>query len=166
MHSDVSELPEDFNLVKIHSQPIEIRDQKLGAKAHDFNNLLLNAVDEALSSLGESLKTAIYFHLENTFHIKRQEIPKRIEVFTIALEDIFGLGAKLLEVQIMKNLHAKIGGKNERIEILAEPELLTFSNYVCLIKQKFEDASKNGKEIERVNARNQRATKRAKISQP
>lgn len=167
MNSEVTELPEDIILLKTHNQPIEIKDQKLRkAKAQEFNSLVLNAVDKALSSIGESPKTAIYFHLENTFHIKKQELPQKIEAFTIALEEIFGLGAKFLEVQIMKNLHAKIGGENERLEILAEPELLTFPNYVYLIKQNFEDASKNGKEIERVNARNQRATKRSKVSQP
>lgn len=75
----------------------------------DFETLLLNAVDEGLSVLGESSKEAIYFHLDISFNIKKNEIPYKIEAFTNAIEKIFGLGANFLKILIMKRLHEKIG---------------------------------------------------------
>ncbi len=75
----------------------------------EFENLFLEAVDESLSSLGDSAKQAIYYHLEESFRLKRQEIPDRIDEFATAMERIFGYGAKLLQIQIMKRLHEKVG---------------------------------------------------------
>jgi len=40
-----------------------------------FNLIMLEAVDEALSFLGESAKRAFYYHLEEKFKIRREEIP-------------------------------------------------------------------------------------------
>src|SRR3990170_3829349 len=85
-------------------------------------------------------------HLQNkTFNIKKQEIPHRIEDFTSALEEIFGLGAIHLEISFMKHLHAKIGGVYECIE----PKDFTFITYVQMIKQNLEYTSKNEKEVEK-----------------
>ena len=118
-----------------------------------FKELLLEAIDEALSSLGETPKIAIYFHIDKTFNIKKQEIPHRIEDFTSALEEIFGLGAIHLEISFMKHLHAKIGGVYEWIE----PKDFTFPTYVQMIKQNLEYTSKNEKEVEKSNECNQMA---------
>jgi hypothetical protein len=118
-----------------------------------FDDLLLEAINEALSSLGETPKTAIYFHLEKTFNIKKQEIPHRIEDFTSALEEIFGLGAMHLEILFMKHLHAKIGGVYEWVE----PKDFTFPTYVHMIKQNLVYKSENGKEMEKVNECNHMA---------
>jgi len=75
----------------------------------DFDKLLLEAVDEGLSSIGESSKHAVYYHLEKGFNLKRNEIPSRIAEFEAAIEKIFGLGANFLEILIMKRLYEKIG---------------------------------------------------------
>ena len=74
-----------------------------------FEELLLEAIDEGLSSLGKTCKPFIYFHLEKKFKISKKDIPFRIEDFAEAIEDIFGLGAKLLEIRIMKILFSKMG---------------------------------------------------------
>jgi len=92
-----------------------------------FRKLLLEAVDEALSSLGDSVKQAIYFHLERRFNIKKQEIPDRIEEFTNAIEEIFGLGAKLLEIRIMKNFYEKDG---HTLKYFPEKDELLFAEYM------------------------------------
>ena len=75
----------------------------------DFDRLMLEAVDESLSSLGDSAKQTIYFHLETTFNIKKGDIPHRIEDFDDAMEKTFGLGFKFLEILIMKHLYEKVG---------------------------------------------------------
>jgi hypothetical protein len=73
-----------------------------------FEQILLDAIDEALSSLGENVKTTVYFNLEDVYRIKKQDIPSRVSDFSGALEQLFGLGARYLEMLFMKNLHAKI----------------------------------------------------------
>lgn len=98
--------------------------QKLTTKSVDFDKLLLSAIDEALSSLGESVKQSIYFHIENKFSVSRSDIPENLNQFQGGLEKIFGTGAQFIEILIMKNLHAKIGvplmmGKRKRLEFIA-----------------------------------------------
>ena len=100
-----------------------------------FDKLLLEAVDEGLSSLGESSKQAIYFHLARSFNIRRNNIPSKIEVFAEAIEKIFGLGANFLEALIMRRLYEKIGGVFE----WKEPEELVFTEYVMAAKRSFEE---------------------------
>ena len=92
-----------------------------------FEEVLLEAIDESFSWLGESEKQAIYFFLEKRYKISKQEIPYRIEEFTEAIEDIFGLGAKLLEIRIMKNLFSKMGYS---FPYLHTQEGLEFTKYI------------------------------------
>ncbi len=79
----------------------------------DFGKILLSAVEESLSSLGDSSKQAIFFHLESSFKIKKEEIPSEISRFAKALEGIFGPGASYLEMLIEKKLYDKVGLKFE-----------------------------------------------------
>jgi hypothetical protein len=103
-----------------------------------FCKMLLEALDEAFSSLGESIGDAMYFHLKKTFGIRRNEIPFRIDDFSDALERVFGIGARHLEISIMKRLHAKA-----KIEykldlpkwVVSE---LTFKEYIRSVKRSFE----------------------------
>lgn len=100
----------------------------------DFEKLLLEAVDEGLSWLGESSKRAIYFYLETSFNIKRREVPCRIEDFATAIEKIFGSGAKIIEIHIMKHLHEKAGQVSEWNQ---EQEDVVFTDYVAAARQSF-----------------------------
>lgn len=59
--------------------------------------------------LGESVRGAIYYHIERTFHIRREQIPKRLEAFHEALQGMLGEGAMVVERLIAKNLYAKLG---------------------------------------------------------
>ena len=93
----------------------------------EFDTLLLEAVDEGLSSVGDSSKQAIYFHLEKTFRIEKEEIPLKIEDFAEAIEKIFGLGANFLEILIMKHLYSKIGQDSGQLEPVSD---FSFREYV------------------------------------
>jgi len=93
---------------------------------------LLNAIDEALNSLGESVKQSIYFHIENKFSVTRNEIPRNLQGFQVGLEKIFGTGARFIEILIMKNLHSKIGRP-----LIMESEQLEFVEYVDVAKEGF-----------------------------
>jgi len=93
----------------------------------------LEAVDEGLSSLGDSAKQAVYFHLEETFDINKRDIPSKIEEFAFAIEKIFGLGAKPIEVLIMQRLYDKVGGIVE----YSEHKDLVFTEYIRAARQRF-----------------------------
>lgn len=97
----------------------------------EFNQLFLSVIDETLSALGESAKTAIYFHIEQKFSIKRQDIPLRINDFDHAITTLFGVGSKPLELMLMQRLHARVKGECEPIDA----EDFTFSNYIKMVKQ-------------------------------
>jgi hypothetical protein len=79
-----------------------------GSRKDNFEKLLIEAVDTVFSSMGDSCKQALYFHLKHCYNIIKQEIPQRIEDFADALEEIFGLGAKLIEIEIMRALFTKV----------------------------------------------------------
>ena len=72
-----------------------------------FKVALMEAIDEGLSAFSTLNKQEIYFHIENIFKIKKDEIPYKIEDFVDAIEQIFGIGAKLIEIRIIEALHKK-----------------------------------------------------------
>ena len=104
----------------------------------DFEKLMLEAIDEGLSSLGESSKQAIYFHLEKTFNLRREEIPDRVSAFSQAIENIFGAGAGCLEILIMKRLYEKVGG----ILRWDKKKGFSFVEYVTIAKRSFREKSR------------------------
>jgi hypothetical protein len=106
-----------------------------------FQKLFLSSVDDALSSLGESAKQSIYFHLENKFKIQRDEIPSHLDDFESGLERIFGAGTRYLEILIMKKLYENIGSK-KRIMKLDEGKDFNFLDYVKAAENAFEKGKK------------------------
>jgi hypothetical protein len=104
----------------------------LATKLREFDKLLLSAIDEALTSLGDSVKQSIYFHIENKFSVARSEIPENLVEFQGGLEKIFGAGARFIEILIMKNLHSKIGRP-----LIMESEQFEFVKYVDAAKEGF-----------------------------
>jgi len=75
-----------------------------------FNAAIIEAVEESFSLFSASVKNAAYLHLEKAFKIKKQEIPSRIEDFADAMEQMFGVGAKLIQIRIIEALHKRIKG--------------------------------------------------------
>lgn len=98
-------------------------------KKEEFENLFMEAVDEGLKSLGESVRHMIFFHLENLYSIKRQDIPKKPEAFAEGLEKIFGVGALVLEKVIVKTLYSKLGLKYEEQKDFVYRLLKRFKNH-------------------------------------
>jgi len=101
------------------------------AENNKFEEILLEAIDEGLSLLGESPKQAVYFHLETAFNMKRHAIPHRIEEFTDAIEKLFGAGAKIIEIKIMKCLFKKVG---YNFKHYPKQKSLTFKDYITAVK--------------------------------
>ncbi len=91
----------------------------------EFVSVLNEALDEALTNtLGNSAKHVILFHLEKKYRIRREEIPRRLNEFVSGLEGILGVGARVIERNVLERLFEKCGLEFE------EKADFGFSDYV------------------------------------
>jgi len=111
-------------------EKFETRETNATSK-NDFEQSLTDAVENVFSSLGESCKQTIYFHLENHYNIDRKKIATKIEDFADALEEMLGSGAKLIEIEIMKALFSKA----QTFKYSPKQETLSFTNYLKNLSQ-------------------------------
>jgi len=74
----------------------------------NLEKILLEAVDEGLLVPGEIVRAAIYERRERSYQVKRGEIPEKLETFHLALEDLLGNSAKVIEKLIAKSLHRRL----------------------------------------------------------
>ena len=109
-----------------------------------YSEILLDAIDTAFSSLGQNVKTSIYFHLETKFGLPKQDIPDRTDDFIEALERIFGGASKQLEILIMKNLNEKVNCDYKWVGPKWLVPDLTFKKYLTLVKLCIEGQSGTG----------------------
>jgi hypothetical protein len=116
---------------------LQLRKKKRKLCEGSFEAIIIEAVDEVFSSFGHSCKQAIYFQLENTFKIKKEEIPLKIEDFANAIEQIFGIGAKFIEMKIIEVLHEKTQG----FMYFPKKEDLVFTEYVASLRRFFMNAN-------------------------
>ena len=72
-----------------------------------FEQTLLEIIDATLSWLDSVVRETVYLYLEEEYKIRKEEIPNRLEEFLMALETLFGQGAKLVQIQMMKELYHK-----------------------------------------------------------
>ncbi len=69
--------------------------------------LTYQSIDESLSILGEASKSAIYYHLEHSYGMKKTDIVGRSEEFYSFLESIFGSAAAPLQTLLFKRANQK-----------------------------------------------------------
>jgi hypothetical protein len=81
-----------------------------------FTKVLLAAIEEGLSSLGDSPREAIFYHLEASFQLKKEDIPLNLTDFKQALMRIFGPGAPYIEKIITKSFYEKMGLNLEDVQ--------------------------------------------------
>ena len=131
------------------SQKPQGQREKIGLKndadynERKFEDILQEAIDEGLSILGESAKQAVYNYLNKTFKMNADDIPYRIEEYILAIENIFGTGAKIIQIQTMKKLYQKVG---QPIEMYPEQKSLRFIEYVETMKLEKELREKTRKQ--------------------
>lgn len=102
-----------------------------------LDKTILEAIDESLASFGESVRKNFYLQLQNDYHIEKQDIPSKIDEFTLAIEEIFGAGAKLIEMKIMETLHMKMQG----FLYISKNKDLIFKDYMQSICYSFAKAT-------------------------
>ena len=73
-------------------------------------SFLPETIDEALSGLfSEKVRDAFYEKLRNTYSLRKEEIPNRLDDFIIALQRLFDGAAKPIERAIAKRLYMRLG---------------------------------------------------------
>ncbi len=107
-----------------------------------FGALLLESIDQAFSTLGQTVKLSIYFHLESKFALPKQDIPDRIEDFSSAMEKIFGQASVPLEILIMKCLNEKIKGHYQWVGPKWLVPDLTLEKYLKIARLSMENRGK------------------------
>jgi len=96
-----------INSAKQSATCVQIRKNQKQSE-EEFKAIIIESVDESLASFCNLNKQAVYLHLEEKFNIKKEEIPRKMDKFTDAMEQMFGIGAKLVEMRIIKALHKRI----------------------------------------------------------
>lgn len=95
-----------------------------------LNEIILRAIDLGLLDLGEGTRHTIYYHVERIQHLKREEIPRRMEEFHEALEKLLGAGTRAVEKLIVRNLYDILGCE------LIENNSWTLLDYVRDVSQR------------------------------
>ena len=105
---------------------LQLRKKDHKPRENSFETAILDAVDAGFAPFGRFGKQVIYLHLESTFKIKKQAIPYKIQEFSDAIEQIFGTGAKLIQIRIIEALHER----NQDFVHFPKKGELAFTEYV------------------------------------
>lgn len=133
--------PYEFN-GENNSIIIETTEDKIDSLKSEFDIFLGEAIDETLSSLGKSVRNAIYQHLQNDFGIEKKEIPSQIDRFSDIIHRIFGLGATRLEIKFMETLYSKIKCNDQSKKYEFPPSEwmqkdMNFTQYVYYVRNNY-----------------------------
>jgi len=114
----------------IEMPQVSLNEKNTETHNRNFEILLTKAVDNAFSSLFHSQKQNLYSHLSRCYGISRQDIPYAVDDFINVLQEIFGSGAKLIEIEMMKSLHALV----KNFTFAPHQSDLSFTEYIRAIR--------------------------------
>ena len=75
----------------------------------DIRKVILEAVDEALGTLGESARQTIYWHIDRKYKLRREDIPEKLQALPLALDSLLLAGGRVVERLIAQSLCKKFG---------------------------------------------------------
>ena len=100
-------------------------------KVGNVDDLLLNAIDETLRQIFREAGTKVIFdYMENKYHLKREEIAEKPEVFSIGLQKLLISAAQVIEALILKNSYHKAGLK------FIDKKGYEFPDYISELREK------------------------------
>jgi len=73
------------------------------------SDVLMCAVEQGLSSLGESVAQVIFYNIDKRYSLKRRDIVEKPNRFVEALQSIFGSGAETIQKLIIQSICAATG---------------------------------------------------------
>jgi len=96
-----------------------------------LDELLLSVVDETLKQVfREAGAKVIYDYLGNKFHLERDEIAEKPEVFSVGLEELLVSAGPVIENMIINSLYSKLELK------FAKKKGYAFSDYLKELREK------------------------------
>jgi hypothetical protein len=87
---------------------LQLNNNKFGTQRNDFDEFFLEAVEKAFSMLGNHSKELMYRYLENKCGVNKKNLPNKVDLFSQAIEAVFGQSSRLIEIKIMRTLHEKV----------------------------------------------------------
>lgn len=82
--------------------------EKTDSYKDNISSILAEAIKESFAPFVNSKKYNIFHFLEKEYGLTQHNIPQNIETFVGIIEDLFGSGAKLIEIKIIELIHKKI----------------------------------------------------------
>jgi len=73
------------------------------------NEVLMCAVEQGLSTLGQSVAQVILYNIDKRYSLKRRDIVKEPNRFVEALQSIFGSGAETIQKLIIQSICSATG---------------------------------------------------------
>jgi len=85
------------------------------ADRRDFDNKLLVVLDDVLKRVfGEETAKTILRHIEKNKSLRKEDIPSRIDDFSLGLAELLGQGGRVLENQVISLLCSTLGMEHAR----------------------------------------------------
>ena len=81
---------------------------KLAPATACIRKALLDAVDYGLLAGGEIVRATIYQRMEEQYHVRREDIPDKLDAFYGALQDMLGASAESIKRLITKSLYRSL----------------------------------------------------------
>jgi hypothetical protein len=78
------------------------------AQNAQFGSAVLGAVDDGLLVYGGAVRHALYYLVEAKHHVRREQIPDRIEEFHKATGELCGYSGRVTERLIAKSLYGRL----------------------------------------------------------
>ncbi len=79
-------------------------------KADKYEEMLNKAVDRTLNKVfGSTATSIIYTHLEDNYAIRKNEIARKLESFSQAMQEYLNSGAAVVEKEILENFYSGLG---------------------------------------------------------
>ena len=91
----------------------------------EFDRALQEAINEALTTVGESCKKILLFHVQKNYQLQPSDISSRPEVFAFALKQVLGSGGDLIGSLVVKLLCKKLCIDYEGVKCLRFEEAIT-----------------------------------------
>jgi hypothetical protein len=104
---------------------------QIDSSSPGFDELIIEALDQTLTNLGAKVKQEFYHFLAYNYKLDEKEIPHKIRDFVEALETIFGPGASLIQIDVLKRLQLKVPS----FIYLLESSDLGFEAYLASLKE-------------------------------
>lgn len=85
-------------------------------------DLVMRMLEDGLNSLGENVGKVILHHIEERYSLKRDQMPRNLDIFTEALREIFGEGSLTIERIIVRTIGQNTGMPIDEAETASLPE--------------------------------------------